>query len=409
MPVFEYKALSKSGRQLKGVIDADSERSARVKLKSQGIFPTTMLEGGAKEAAKDAQTSVLDLRNRRINATQLGLATRQLATLVAAGMPLVEALKALGDQIDHARLKRVIAEVGDRVNEGSTMADAMREFPKVFPRLYVNMIASGEVTGSLDIVLERLADLLEAQAALRRKILSALTYPILMLCLCFGVIVLLLAYVVPEITKIFKDQGQTLPLPTQIVISLSDFMKSYWWLVIASVLFVIVAIERYAHTPAGRKRIDRLRLKLPVFGPMALKVATSRFSRNLGTLLSSGVEVLTALGIVKNIIGNVILEEVVDDAIIGVREGRSLASELGKAHRYPRMLIHMIAIGEQTGQLEQMLLRAANNYESEVNSTVSALTSILEPLLIIFLAAVVGCILASVMLPMLEMNNLGQA
>ena len=407
MPVFEYKALAKSGRQLKGVIDAENERSARTKLKQQGIFPTAMEEGQTKDASKEGST-VFDLKNRRVNPAMLWLATRQLATLVAAGMPLVESIRALGDQLDQSRLKRVFAGVCDRVNEGSTMADAMREYPKVFPRLYVNMIASGEVSGSLDVVLERLADLLESQAALRRKVLSALTYPILMLCLCFGVIVLLLAYVVPEITKIFKDQNQTLPLPTQIVIVLSDFMKGYWWLLLGVLVFIILSVERYSKTPNGRRRIDTLKLRLPIFGPIALKVATSRFSRNLGTLLSSGVELLTALGIVKNIIGNVVLEEIVDSAIVGVREGRSLASELSAGGRYPRMLVHMIAIGEQTGQLEQMLGRAATNYESEVNATISGLTSILEPLLIIFLAVVVGCILASVMLPMLEMNSLGQ-
>lgn len=406
MAVFEYKAINQRGRTIKGVVDADSMRSARQKLKQDGIFPTSMSESREKDHHR-ASISFLDVKNRRVSGTQLGIATRQLATLVAAGMPLVEALKALGEQIDHARLRRVIAEVTDRVNEGTTMADAMRGYPKVFPRLYVNMIASGEASGSLDLVLERLADLLEAQAALQRKIYSALTYPVLMLLLCFGVIVILLTYVVPQITAIFKQQKTALPLPTQIIIGLSNFFQDYWWLVIGAVVLAIAGLRRYGQTTAGRKRLDTLKLRAPLFGGMALKVASARFSRNLGTLLTSGVDVLSALGIVKNIIGNVVLEEIIADAISGVREGRSLAAEIGKTRVFPKMLVHMIAIGEQTGQVEPMLLRAANVYESEVNATVSALTSILEPILIIFLAMVVGTILASVMLPMLEMSNLG--
>ena len=405
MAVFEYKALNSQGRPTKGLVDADNIRAARQRLKQQGIFPTSMEETRSKLKSRGWNLN-FDLKRRGVNGIQLGVATRQLATLVGAGMPIVESLKALGDQLDHETLKQVFAEVCDLVNEGSTLADALRRYPKVFPKLYVNMVGSGEVSGTLEMVLERLSDLLETQAAMRRKITAALTYPVLMLVLCFGVIVLLLTYVVPQITEIFANQKQVLPLPTRIIITLSDFTKGYWWLVALVIVGIVVFAKRFASSPAGRKKIDTVILKLPLVGAITLKTATARFSRNLGTMLTSGIEVLTALTIVKNIVGNTVLETIIDNAIEGVREGRGLAPELDKGHVFPKLLIHMVAIGEKTGQLESMLLRAATSYESEVNAVITGLTSILEPLLIIVLAVIVGGILASVMLPMLEMSSL---
>jgi general secretion pathway protein F len=229
-----------------------------------------------------------------------------------------------------------------------------------------------------------------------------------MLVLCFGVILLLLAYVVPQITSIFENQGAILPLPTRIIIALSDFMQAYWLLLIVFFACGIFGLKIYSRTEKGRRSFDKLWLRLPVLGSLKLKVATSRFARNLGMMLSSGIELLTALAIVKNIIGNLLLEEAIEQAIEGVREGRGLAAELNKSDLFPRLLIHMTAIGEKTGQLESMLLRAATAFESEVDAVISGFTSILEPVLIIFLAFVVGAILASVMLPMLEMTSLAR-
>ncbi|MCB0325675.1 MAG: type II secretion system inner membrane protein GspF [Bdellovibrionales bacterium] len=408
MAVFTYKAFNSRGRQVKGVIDAESARAARQKLKAQGIFPTDLQESARTDVARSEAQGYSLRRTRRIGAGHLAVITRQLATLVAAGMPLVESLKALGEQIDQPTVREVIAEVRDKVNEGSTLAASMREYPAVFPKLYVNMVASGEASGSLDAVLSRLADLLEAQAELQRKVISALTYPILMLVLCFGVILLLLAYVVPQITSIFENQGAVLPLPTRIVIGLSEFVQGYWLLLVAAIIGGAIGLRSYSKTERGRKGIDGFLLRLPVLGNLRLKIATSRFARNLGMMLTSGIELLTALAIVKNIIGNVLLEEAVESAIEGVREGSSLAGELNKSELFPRLLIHMTAIGERTGQLENMLLRAANAFESEVDSVIAGFTSILEPVLIIVLALVVGAILASVMLPMLEMTSLAR-
>ena len=408
MAVFNYKALNAKGRNVSGVVDADSVRSARQKLKTMGMFPTEVHESRATVGSRNLLKSLGSSRPKRVNTSQLGVVTRQLATLISAGMPLVESLKALGQQIDQPALKEVVADVCDKVNEGATLATAMRDYPGVFPKLYVNMVASGEVSGSLDMVLERLADLLEAQAALQRKFISALTYPVLMLVLCFGVILLLLAYVVPQISTIFKDRNRALPLPTRIVIALSHFVQSYWLHMLVAGCFAVFVFRRYANSTRGRRKIDGLLLRLPVLGGLRLKVAVSRLSRNLGSMLASGIQLLTALGIVKNIVGNVVLEEAVEAAMNGVREGSGLSEELNKTQIFPRLLIHMVAIGEKTGQLEQMLLRAANVYESEVDSVISGFTAILEPVLIIFLALVVGAILASVMLPMLEMTSLAK-
>ena len=407
MAVFYYKALNDKGRTVKGVIDAETAKDARQKLKNQNIFPTEIEESEEKKS-KSASIQLFGQKSTKISTSQLSIITRQFATLVAAGMPLVDSLKALAEQLDNPNIKKIIVSIRDNVNEGSTLADSLKKYPSAFPRLYVNMVASGEASGSLDLVLERLADLLESQAELQRKVVSALTYPILMLVLCFGVIILLLAYVVPQITKIFEDQGAILPLPTRIVIALSNFVQSYWYLIAIFIVLGVIGFRAYSKTKKGQQKLDTLIFKIPVIGALRLKIACSRFSKNLGTMLSSGIRLLSALEIVKNILGNVVLEQAVDAAIEGVREGGSLAKEISKSGLFPQLLIHMIAIGEKTGQLEQMLNRAANTYESEVNAAISSFTSILEPLLIILLAFIVGAILASVMLPMLEMTSLAK-
>ena len=404
MAVYEYRAIDSNGKQVKGVIDAENIRAARSALKKQSVFPTTLTESRVEETP--GTKLKVSLGGGKVSIQQLSVATRQLSTLVAAGIPLVQSIRALSEQLDNPELRRIYSEVRDRVNEGSTLADAMKEYPKVFPRLYVNMIASGEISGSLDLVLERLADLLESQAELKRKVIAASAYPILMLVVCLLVILILLAYVIPEITAIFQERDAALPLATQIVIALSDMVQEYWFVALGAIFFLLIAFQRYKNTEKGRWKVDTLKLRVPLIGPTTRKIATARFARTLGTMLASGVELLRALSIVKNIVGNVVLEEAIEKSIEGVREGRSLAKELERSEMFPRLLIHMVAIGEKTGQLEPMLLRAATNYESEVDALISGLTKILEPALILFIAVVVGSILASVMLPMLEMSSL---
>ena len=404
MAVFEYVALNNKGKRITGVVDADSVRAARQKLKLQNVFPTDVREKDADALSVNSDVTRF-LRERKVNTQQLSLITRQLATLVRAGMPLVESLKALGEQVDHSRLRSIIADITDRVNEGSTLANALKAHPNVFPRVYPNMVASGEASGTLDLVLERLAELLEAQTALKRILVAALAYPVLMLVLCFGVIILLLTYVVPQLMLVFKDRSK-LPTPTLIIITLSDFFKYYWWLLAIVLIGGLLLFTRYRNTPHGRRRTDELLLRIPILGNLVSKVSAAQFSHTLGSMLGSGVDLLTSLAIVKNIIGNVPMQDAIERAAIGVEEGRNLSRELETSKLFPRMLIHMVAIGERTGQLPQMLMRAAQNYESELQAIIGALTSILNPLLILFLAGIVGTILVAVLLPMLEMSSL---
>jgi len=407
MPVFEYKAISAKGKEIKGVIDSESIRLARQKLKIDGIFPTEIKE--SEDVAKKKGLSITKTWtfHRKTSVAKLAFATRQLATLVNAGMPLVETLKAVSEQTDDPILKSTFSRVSESVNEGATMANAMKEYPNVFPRLFTNMVASGEASGSLDLVLVRLADLLEGQALLRRKIISALTYPILMLMLCFAVVIFLLSYVVPQITAIFKEQQATLPLPTAIIISISQFLENWWLVLLLIILVLFFSVKRYIATETGRFHWDSLKLHIPISGSLVIKICTARFARNLGTLLGSGVELLQALTIVKNIVDNKVFERGIDSAIVGIREGKSLSNELKKHPEFPKMLIHITAIGEKSGQLEEMLTKVADTFEGEIDASLTSLTSILEPLIMLLIASIVGCILAAVMLPMLEMSSIG--
>ncbi len=405
MPVFEYVAINKNGRNIKGSIDAENPRVAKQKLKGQGLYPTSM-----KEASKAKLAKTQDIRqfftSESLSVPELAVATRQLATLVSAGLPLVSALNALADQTDSQVLRRIVVDIREDVEEGSSLAKALGKFPKSFPRLYINLVAAGEASGNLDRVLTNLADYLERQVELRRKVSSALLYPILMLFVCSAVIIALLVFVIPKIVEIFKKQGAQLPLPTQITIGVSNLLIDYWYLLILLIAGFIFTLRWYYRQPAGRSRIDEILLRLPLFGSLYTKVSTARVAATLGTLLGSGVELLKGLDITKNIIGNVHMVKALEVARDNVREGKTLAGELGRSGRFPSMLSHMVAVGEKSGQLEQMLSKAGQAYENEVSNAIDGLTSLLEPLLMIIVGTIVGLIVISVLLPMADLINL---
>lgn len=407
MPIYEYKALEANGKERKGTLDADSLRAARQKLRSLALFPTELKEGIEVEKAKSRDIKQY-FRSDRVSIKDLAVATRQLATLVGAGLPLVSALQALADQTESFTLKRVIIDVREKVEQGSSLAKALGTYPKTFPTLYVNMVASGEASGTLDTVLANLAEYLEAQLELKRKIFSALMYPILMLCICTLVVLGLFMYVVPRIVEIFKKQGAQLPLPTRMMIAISDFLINYWYLAALAIVAAIAIFRWYYRQPHGRAAVDRLYLRFPIYGPLYTKISTARISRTLGTLLGSGVGLLTGLDITRNIVSNVHMVKALEDARDGVREGRSLARELGRSGLFPTMLGHMIAVGETSGELEGMLDKAGRAYESEVNATLSGLTSLLEPLMMIFVGGIVLCIVISVLLPMADLITVVQ-
>lgn len=407
MPVFRYTAINQKGKTVKGSMDADSLRSARQRLRAQGIFPTDITEAD-EVSGKTSRDVKKYFQSNKVGLKDLSVATRQLATLVGAGLPLTGALQALSEQAPSFVLKRTIVDIREKVEEGTSLAKALALFPKTFPRLYINMVASGEASGTLDRVLDNLAEHLDAQLQLRRKIVSALFYPILMFGFCSLVVMALLTWVVPSIVEIFTKQGAVLPLPTRILIGISNILTTKWYLFIVAALVMLYLFRIYYAKPHGRSRIDRIILKLPLIGGLYVKVATARIARTLSTLLTSGVGLLAALEIVRNIVGNVHVQRSIEEAGEGVREGRSLAKELQRHGIMPGMLCHMIAVGEQSGELESMLLKASKAYENEVDATLSGLTSLIEPLMIILLGGIVFSIVVSILLPIMDLIKIVQ-
>lgn len=405
MAIFEYAAVTKEGKETRGSIDAESARVARQRLRSQGLFPTDVREG--RTAKISFNFSVDDLfKSERLSTKALAILTRQIATLVGAGIPLVESLSALSDQLDNLVTKRMIVTVRESVEAGTSLAKALERYPKAFPPLYVNMVASGEASGSLDIVLSNLADYLESQLALQRKITSALFYPILMLGFCSIVVLFLFTNVVPSIVDVFVRQGRPLPLPTQITMGISKGITRGWPIIIGVGVLAFASFRWYRAQPQGKSQLDKAVLLAPLIGGLYKKIASARIARTLGALLNSGVGLLEALEIAKNIAANVHIKAAIDDARDGVREGKSLARELGRSGIFPLMLSQMIAVGERSGSLETMLTRAGDAYETEVNAALEGLTSLIEPLMIIGLGGIVVGIVASVLMPMLDLMNI---
>ena len=406
MPVFEYKALSAAGKPMTGLREADSPRSLRGLLRREGVFLTEVLGEKAQKQAASREVSVRRWIASRIGAQDLAVATRQLAVLVHAGIPLVEAMTALVDQVEHERLKRVLGDVKQRVNEGAALADAMAFHPRVFSNLYVNMIRAGEHSGALEVVLKRLAEFTESQARLRSKILATMVYPVAMLCVMSVVMGILFTVVIPKVTRILADTGAVLPWYTQVTIALSSFMAHYWWAVLAAAALAWWGFLRWKRTPPGRERWDRFRLRAPIFGQVSRNIAVGRFARTLSTLLRSGVPLLTALDIVKNVMGNVRLAQVIDESRDAIREGESIAAPLKRSGEFPPLVYHMVAVGERSGALEEMLGTVADTYESQVEASIAALTSLLEPLMIVLMGLVVAFVVFSVLTPILQINNL---
>jgi general secretion pathway protein F len=421
MPVYTWKGINSAGKNVTGTKDADGPKALRQLLRKDGIFITEhreMLAGGPARAAPRAgvgaggpQVSALrreiDFKRlfERVQPQEVAVFTRQLATLLKAGIPLAEALGALSEQSDNKKLEAVLAEIRQKVNEGGALADAMGQQPNIFPELYVNMVRSGEHAGNLDAVLARLADFLDAQHALRSKVSGALTYPIIMMILGAVVMGVLMVVVVPKITSVFEDLGKTLPWNTQLLIWAADVAGGYWWLLIVLGVIGYFAFKRWSRTTKGRAAMDRLRLRLPLVGPLARYIGVARFARTLSTMLAAGVPVLSALEIVKKVLNNVVLEKVVDEARDAIREGESIAAPLKRSGQFPSMMVHMVSVGERSGQLEAMLENVAGAYERDVEGKVARLTTLLSPLIIVTMAVIVVFIVFSILQPILDMQN----
>jgi len=412
MPVFEYRALNEAGKVVSGLKEADSSKTLRSLLRKDGVFLTDVvgqLEGARAAAAGTRLPSKdIDLKRivrGRITAEDIAITTRQLATLLGAGVTLVEALTALVDQVEKERLKRLISEVKQRVNEGSSLADALTPHQKVFGPLYVNMIRAGEHSGALDTVLVRLADFSEGQAKLRQKIVGTMIYPVLMVIIGSGMLTMLMTVVVPKVTKIFDSMAVTLPWYTRLLVWSSTLMQNWWFLILPLIAAAVVGFVMWTRSPKGKPIWDRSVLKAPVFGGLVRMLSIARFTRTLATLLKSGVPLLTAMDIVKNVVTNTVLVDVVEKARDAIREGESIANPLRRSGQFPPLVYHMIAIGERSGQLEDMLVNVADSYESQVNVRVGALTALLEPLLIVGMGVVIGFVAFSILMPILQLNT----
>lgn len=411
MPVFEYKAFNEAGRQITGVRDADNAKVLRQLLRKDGIFLTevTAERHGAGAVAAGGTARNLKLKQLfvgRISTEDIAILTRQLATLLHAGIPLVEALNALIDQVEHERLKTIVTQVKERVNEGASLADSLAEHPRAFSTLYVNMVRSGEHSGALDVVLTRLADFTEAQARLRSKLFGTLMYPAIMMVIGLLIVVVLLTVVVPKISQMFDDMGATLPLLTRILIGASNAVSTYWYVALALVGLGGWIFVKWKSTEKGRAKWDALLLKAPVLGPMIRMVAIARFTRTLSTLLKSGVPLLTAMGIVKALVTNTVLSGVIENARESIKEGESIAGPLKRSGEFPPIVYHMISIGERSGSLEEMLTNVADAYDSQVDARIAGLTSLLEPILIVMMGGVVAFMVFSILMPILQMNTL---
>ena len=404
MPVYAYKAYDASGAAVSGIIDADTPKEARAKLRRQSIFVTKVDEAG-EGVSLTSEVKVARLW-RRVRRQDVVVMTRQLATLVRSGMPIVQALTAISEQLEGHAMQRVVYGVRERVNAGEPLADALEQHPKLFNELYVNLVRAGEAAGALESILGRLADYMEALQKQRSKVLSSMIYPALMIVVGSGVLLFLMTFVVPRLTQVFEEMGQDLPVMTQILIAVSGFLGSWRFLVLIAVVIALAVVVRL-NTRSGRGRflLDRLRLRLPVAGGLARKIAVSRFARTLGTLLAGGIPVLKALDIVQGVIGNAVIGQAIAEARQRIGEGASMSDELRKSQEFPPIVVHMVAVGEASGSLEEMLLNVADTYDNEVEVATNSLIALLEPLMIVLMGLVVGFIVLSILLPIFEMNR----
>lgn len=405
MPVYEFIALTGAGKKFKGVIDADSLVAARQKIRSQGHYPVECRETSAKSSATSLFSRQLHL-SQPIKQQEVHIATRQLATLLGAGIPLVQALNGLIGQTGNRAFKTVLAQIKETVNEGNSLTTALTNHPRLFSQIYINMVRAGEASGSLDVVLERLAEFGENQHAIRSRVKAALLYPLFMAIVGIVVLFLLITFIIPSITSVFEGTKQALPVPTIILIGISTLLKQFWWAVLICVLAAIAFVRWFIATPAGRLHWDRLKLTLPGIRDLSIKTTSARFSRTLASLLASGVPLVTSLQIVKNIVDNVLLADLIGAACDELEKGSSLSQFFRGSKWMPPMLVQMMAVGEQSGTLDKMLAKAADAYEKEVEAKILALTSMIEPVMILSMGVMVSFIVVSILLPIFEMNQL---
>ena len=419
MAKFEYIAMNAKGEETAGAVDAASEQDAYAKLRTMQLYPTQVAPEGQMsskvKASKKATGRSTKTKGKgkavstrgggKVKGKGLMIFTRQLATLIDSGLPLLRGLTVLGNQEPHPTLRRTVNHLADSVQTGSTFSESLGQHPKIFNKLYVNMVKAGELGGVLELVLNRLAVYQEKAQKLKNKIVSAMVYPVIVIFIALGIMAFLLTYIVPKFTDIFREMlGDTeMPFMTRMVMDASEFVKSYWWAILGGAFLISVLYKLYAATKAGRRVVDRIKLKLPLFGPVLLKSSIARFSRTLGTLVTSGVPILQALNITRDTAGNTVVSDAIGNVHDAVKEGESMVAPLESSKVFPPMVISMVEVGEETGQLPEMLLKIADVYDDEVDNSVTALTSLLEPIMICVLAVIVAVIVLALFQPLITL------
>ena len=424
MPIFEYKAYAAGGATQTGVIDADTPRDARQRLRKDNLLVSELrqLKGGkkvkvGKGAKKPKGPSLLDRLREARAAQQTGprgrdlelvtAITRQLGTLLGSGIAMADALNAVIDQAESRRIETIFRSVKERITQGASLGDALADYPSLFSDLYVNMVRAGEATGQVDIVLKRLADFMQRQRALNRKVVSALAYPVLMIGIGVLVVAILVTVVVPKITSMLQDTGQEMPGPTVVLITISDWGRSYWYIALLSIAAISYTYNRIYRTESGELAIDKFWLRVPVVGELLRKQAVARFTRTLATLLSSGVAAVRSLEITQSVVGNRIIADATGHIKTRILEGTDIATPLKQTGAFPAVVGYMVSVGEQSGQLEQMLDRIADAYDEEIEVVTERATALLEPVMIVLLAVVVGFIVWAIVLPILQVGSIG--
>jgi type IV pilus assembly protein PilC len=397
---FDYKVRDKTGALVTGQLVGDNEAIVMTRLRQMGLTPIRV-----KQASTGLKMEI-HLRPGRIKLKQIAVFCRQFATMVNSGLPILRALSILTDQTESKELAKVLFAVRAAVENGSSLSAAMAEHPKAFNALFISMVKAGETGGVLDEVLLSLADQIEREVELRRQIKSAMTYPIVVVALVTLILAAMLLFVVPQFETIYSSLGGTLPLPTRMLLSVSRAVRSYWYVVLLGAVVASFLFRRYKKTEAGRARVDAVKIRIPIFGPLFHKVALARFASTLGMLLRSGVPILQALDNVNETVNNRVIGDAVDDVKTSVREGESIAKPLGRHKAFPPMVVQMMAVGEETGAVDTMLDKVAEFYNSEVTATVEAMTSLIEPLLIAVIGAAVGAAVIALYMPMFSVINL---
>lgn len=410
MPTFRYVALTADGSRSTGELVVDDEKTAVRQLRSQGLFPTDVRVEGAGGVGEDGVREEVPVGLfHRVKQADLATFSRQLADLVKAGLPVLRSLQAVTEHTDNRVLVTVLQKVTQDVAGGSSIAEALSRHPRVFPNVYVSMVRAGEASGQLSEILNRLADLQETERAQRAQIISSLTYPIMLVIVGTIAVSLLVTFLIPRFKRIFEDLGRTLPAPTRALIAISDFTGHWWWAIIAAIVGLMVLYRVWHATPSGRLTVDRFRLHNRLFGKLTQRVAVARFARTFGTLLHGGVDVLTAFTVVREVVGNEVIAQAIDECRNKVREGDTIHRPLQESGHFPSIVIHMVALGEETGDMEGVLNSVADTFDREVQNAVRMVMSLLEPMIIVSLGAIVFFIISAMLLPIFQLNVSGSA